>query len=71
MASGKDIRQLIRAIESQEGFSVSMTKNSHYRVTREGYPRIVLMPSTPSEGRGFKNTIADLRRHLDFVYQGR
>ncbi len=65
-------KQVLDEVESQDGFVVDRTsKNNHVKVTREDYPGIVWLPSTPSEYRGMQNAISLLRRELEFVWKGR
>lgn len=56
----KDTRQLLRKLERQ-GFRVRMTGGGHYGVSK-GDSREIFMPATPSDHRGIKNTLADLKR---------
>lgn len=59
--SGKKDYKNLRAELERQGFTVARTKNGHYTVTKDGV-WIAGMPSTPSEARGFRNTLAALRR---------
>lgn len=58
--SSKDIRQLIKKLEDQ-GFEVTRSKNGHYAVRKDGR-RVGTLASTPSDPRGTKNAIAQLKR---------
>lgn len=49
----------------EQDCKISQSKGtSRWRITRPGYPAVVYMSSTPSDGRGLKNAKADLRRIL-------
>lgn len=65
----KEIKELIKALRAQ-GFQVSENKNRHYTVRTAHGEFITTLASTPSEYRGFANTIARLRR-AGFVWKGR
>lgn len=56
----KDLKKLVQALESQ-GFTVEMTRNSHYTVKKDGR-RVATIAGTPSDGRSWMNAIAQLRR---------
>lgn len=55
----KDLFALLRWIQDQK-IGIMKTKNGHYRVF--GPHGIVMIPSTPGEGRSHQNTLAELRR---------
>lgn len=57
----KDAKKLVKALEEQ-GFEVEMTKNSHYTVRGPDGRRVATLDGTPSDPRGWLNTIARLRR---------
>ncbi|MFB8406800.1 hypothetical protein [Streptomyces sp. NPDC055912] len=73
MATTKDMKQLRKRLEGQ-GFRLKVTKKNHYQVfapkeeeTENGEKEIrwtfvTVLPSTPSEYRGMKNSIAELKR---------
>ena len=64
MGSKKDLEQLLRRLAAHPAVArIERTKSGHWSV----YPVDVSMPSvivssTPSDRRGLKNTIAQLRR---------
>lgn len=58
--SSKDIRQLIKKLEAQ-GFTVTPTRNGHYRVSKNG-TSVTTLPGTPSDHRSMKNCLAYLKR---------
>ncbi|MFF9785658.1 hypothetical protein [Streptomyces nigrescens] len=60
MATKKDLKQLRKKLEEQ-GFEVVPTKKNHYLVYK-GKDFVTALPSTPSEYRGMKNSLADLKR---------
>lgn len=63
----------------EQGIVVEWTKNCHRKLTRPERDEagellnknIVHAPSTPSDHRSMNNSIAEMRRLLDFKYQGR
>lgn len=61
MASKKDLKEIFKALGDQD-FKVIPTKNGHYNVFDPQGKWVATSASTPSEGRGTKNFIAQLRR---------
>ncbi len=57
----KEVRDLIRALR-QQGFEVQDQEVAHPKVYRNGR-LITTLPSTPSDVRSLKNTVAKLRKH--------
>ena len=57
----KDIKNLIRALESQ-GWRVEKTRSGHYMAYSPNGKDIVTIPGTPSDHRSMRNTLAALRR---------
>ncbi|AKF14347.1 hypothetical protein SEA_VINCENZO_85 [Mycobacterium phage Vincenzo] len=55
-----DVKALVDAIRAVGG-DVQHSRNQHLRVYVDG-KLVTTMPSTPSDHRALKNTIADLRR---------
>ena len=60
MAS-KEVKQLLRKVEAQ-GWRVVPTKSGHFWAYAPNGRDKVLIPGTPSDRRGLRNTIADLKR---------
>ena len=56
----QELNQIIKALEEQ-GFTVRRTRRGHYFVTKNGKP-ITTISGTPSDWRGWRNTLAALRR---------
>lgn len=67
MVASKEIRELVRELESQ-GWRVEATRKHLRAYPPTGSP--VTLPSTPSDHRAFANTIALLRAR-GFVWKGR
>lgn len=59
--SHKDLRKLIKALES-EGYTVRKTKKQHYEVRDTQGFRVTTLPGTPSDHRTMKNSLAPLKR---------
>ena len=59
MSRRKDINRLLDRLEGQ-GWAVSNTKSGHIKVERGG--KTVILPTSPSDHRSWKNLIAELRR---------
>lgn len=57
---GNDTKKLLRELKRQ-GFVVEQAKNNHYVIRKNGV-RVATLASTPSDWRGWLNSIADLRR---------
>jgi len=60
MSLKKDMKQLVKKARAQ-GWEVTPTRNGHIRF-RSPDGHLIFGASTPSEYRGMKNKIADLRR---------
>lgn len=60
MKAHKTLRPLLDYATSH-GFSVRQTRGGHLRIAKRGCPP-VFAPSTPSDYRSVKNTLAQLRR---------
>lgn len=58
---GNEINRLIRALETQ-GFQVERRGSGHWLVRDAGGRAVATLAATPSDGRGFRNAIAKLRR---------
>jgi predicted RNA binding protein YcfA (HicA-like mRNA interferase family) len=60
MASRTDMRQLT-VLARKRGWQIETTPGNHLRLT---HPRggLVFAPTTPSDHRGLKNLMAELRR---------
>lgn len=56
----KSIVPLVKEAE-RLGFNMEFTRKGHIKLFKEGC-RPVFSPTTPSDNRGVKNTIAQLRR---------
>ncbi|MBF6422380.1 hypothetical protein IU436_27465 [Nocardia farcinica] len=56
----KDTKKLIKALEAQ-GFEVRSTTKGHIRVSKNGQA-VTTFSGTPSDGRSFKNALAQLKR---------
>ena len=69
MASKKDTKELLKEAEGQ-GWRIEKTKGGHWRVFSPDGAGIVYVASTPSDHRGFKNTIAKMRQY-GFKWKGR
>lgn len=66
----KDTRALVKAARKQ-GFAVDETRR-HLKFYHPNNPQnVVWVPSTPSDHRSVKNSIALLRAKLGFVWKGR
>jgi predicted RNA binding protein YcfA (HicA-like mRNA interferase family) len=60
MSLRKEMQQIVKVARAQ-GWEVTPTRNGHLRF-RSPDGAMIFGPSTPSEYRGVKNKIADLRR---------
>lgn len=69
MAQDKDFKK-VRKEAVKQGWRVEMTKNGHWRLYAPGGENTVHAPGTPSDHRGLKNTIAQMRRY-GFKWKGR
>jgi len=56
----KDLRKVIKALEDQ-GFDVRKNARNHYEVRKNGR-KVATFASTPSDWRGWLNSIADAKR---------
>lgn len=63
MANGmnKEVRQIIARLEKQ-GWVISVTKGMHYRCYNPATKALVFNGGTPSDPRGLKNFVSQLRR---------
>lgn len=59
--SNKELKVLFSKAQKQ-GWTVEFTKKCHYKMTAPD-GGIVFCPSTPSEYRGMKNLLAEMKRH--------
>lgn len=59
--SNKELRILFSKAESQ-GWSVEFTKKCHFKMTAPN-GGIVFCASTPSEYRGMKNLLSQMKKH--------
>jgi hypothetical protein len=57
----KEIKELVREL-TQNGCSVVLSRNSHYKVMTEDGNYVVSLPLTPGGGRSMANTRALLKR---------
>ena len=57
----KEIKRIVKALETQ-GFYVERSGKGHLKVKNERGGTVYVMPSTPSDHRSLKNTVAELRR---------
>lgn len=62
MTSRRDKVRLMLDAAEECGWEVNRTRNNHYRMTHPVTGATVFASSTPSEYRGIKNVIAELRR---------
>lgn len=60
MASRKDIKQLIARVE-EFGWTATRLRNGHWRIRKADGTYVTTLPSTPSDARGFRNALAELR----------
>lgn len=58
----KDMRRLVRDAE-QQGWTVSETRNGHFKFQAPDGEFTYIAASTPSEYRGNRNMLAALKRH--------
>lgn len=58
---GSDLKRVIEALE-RDGFVVTRTRKGHYNVSTADGEWITTFAGTPSDGRGFLNALAPLRR---------
>lgn len=65
----KEMRELVKALEAQ-GFTVEQTRGKHWLVRNAEGQAVCTMANTPSDGRGWLNAIAALRR-AGFTWRGR
>lgn len=65
----KEVRELCKALRKQ-GFEID-EGGRHLKASRPGKPGKVIIPRTPSDGRGLKNAISVLRREHAFEWKGR
>lgn len=59
MASRKDTKQFLKKAQEM-GFEITFTNSKHYRLSKHG--QSVILSGTPSDYRGVKNALAELRR---------
>lgn len=59
----RQVNAIIKTLERDHGCVAKMTKGSHWRVTREGFPPVTISHS-PSDPRAVDNIKADVRRYL-------
>jgi len=57
----REVRALVRELERQ-GFTVTITANGRYRVTKDG-EFVTVIPAGLGDRRGLLNARAALRRH--------
>lgn len=58
------VKKSVRPVANEArrlGFQMDFTNNGHIKIHKPGR-KTVFCPSTPSDGRGIKNTISQLRR---------
>lgn len=55
--------KLIRALQ-HDGFTTSRTRKGHIRFSHPAFSGYVVGPGTPSDHRGLKNLLAELKRKL-------
>jgi len=60
-APSKELRELLKVITDQPGFSVRVSRGGHYIVAKDGRT-VAVIAGTPSDRRSWLNTLADLRR---------
>lgn len=60
MSLKKEMKQIVKVAKGQ-GWEITHTRNGHLRFRSPG-GALIFAPSTPSDYRGIKNKIADLRR---------
>lgn len=63
----KDVKAIVARLERDYGCTVRTGSFGHYIVTRPGYPRLINISRSPSDGRALKNIRADVRRYLGIV----
>ena len=56
----KDVAKLIKSLRKQRAEVTQNRGSKHYTVRKDGR-RVATIPSTPSDYRGWKNTLAYLR----------
>lgn len=61
MSLKTDLRQTMERAE-KFGFTITPTRNSHYKWYPPNGGPVIFSPSTPSDYRGLKNLEAQLRR---------
>lgn len=61
MVTKKDAAQLVKRLRAQ-GWRCELTRNNHWRLTPPDGGTPVFYSTTPSDWRGYKNVIAQLRR---------
>lgn len=62
MASQKDVKRLVHRLQ-RSGYDVRRARSGHWKI-RDGEGHLLgTLPSTPSEYRGLKNQLAELRRN--------
>jgi hypothetical protein len=66
--SKKDFSALVKEAEGQ-GWRVQRTKKGHWRLLAPDGVGIVIAAGTPSDRRGFDNTVASMRRY-GFIWKG-
>ena len=60
----REVKQIIRRLESEFECTVTLNKSGHYRVTRPGYPSMVTIGSSPSTRGSVRSIKGDLKREL-------
>lgn len=58
----REVKVVVRSLVAQ-GWTVTMTRNGHYRATPPTGGMPIFFGSTPSDYRGLRNTKALLRRN--------
>lgn len=62
MSLTRDMQELMGRVKRTPGYTVSLTKGGHWQVRDLNDRLLVVAPSTPSDWRGVKNTVSDLRK---------
>ncbi len=60
MSNKQDLKKLMRE-KAAQGWEIQTTRGGHFRL-RHASGGCVTFPSTPSDHRSFKNTLADVKR---------
>jgi predicted RNA binding protein YcfA (HicA-like mRNA interferase family) len=62
MSASSEMKKLRRALQRTGGFTVAKTRGGHWRFEHPAMSGPVFAPDSPSDYRGVRNLLAELRR---------